>query len=112
MNYIFNDGGRVKAGFSGLVRDCAARCIAITLDLDYLDVLDDFQGKNVDRYLDYILSLHGYSYREAPTGTLCTNIKGSSIVKQHMHYTTIIDDEIQDIFDTSEKTVYGYWSKN
>lgn len=38
MKYMFNDGGRLAAGFKGQAGDCACRAIAITTGEPYLTV--------------------------------------------------------------------------
>ena len=39
-------------------------------------------------------------------------IEGTVVAVLDHHYTVVIDNEINDIFDTSDKVVYSYWSKN
>ena len=39
-NYVFNDGGRAEAGYSGSAGDCVTRAIAIASGLPYQEVYD------------------------------------------------------------------------
>ena len=112
MNWTFNDGGRLDAGLHGLVKDCAARAEAILFNVPYLQALDNFAGAMPHAYLDNILNNDGWSYREAKPDTVVSNLKGTVVAVLDKHYTVVIDNEINDIFDTSEKVVYFYWSKN
>jgi hypothetical protein len=112
MNWTFNDGGRLDAGLHGLAKDCAARAEAILFGVPYLKALDNFAGAMPHAYLDNILNNDGWSYREAKPDTVVSNLKGTVVAVLDKHYTVVIDNEINDIFDTSEKVVYSYWSKN
>jgi hypothetical protein len=38
--FIYNDGGRARAGYKGSTGDCVARAIAIATELDYQTVYD------------------------------------------------------------------------
>lgn len=38
MNFIYNDGGRVAAGFKGMAGDCVARAVAIASGKPYAEV--------------------------------------------------------------------------
>jgi len=41
MDFNYNDGGRVKAGFNGSAGDCVVRAISIATGLPYKKVYDD-----------------------------------------------------------------------
>mgnify|MGYP000586629131 CR=1 FL=1 len=112
MNWTFNDGGRLDAGLHGLVKDCAARAEAILFDVPYLKALDNFAGAMPHTYLDNILNNDGWSYIEAKPDTVVSNLEGTVVAVLDKHYTVVINNQINDIFDTSEKVVYSYWSKN
>ena len=112
MNWTFNDGGRLDAGLHGLVKDCAARAEAILFNVPYLKAIDNFAGVIPHAYLDNILNNNGWSYQEAKPDTVVSNLEGTVVAVLDKHYTVVIDNEINDIFDTSEKVVYSYWSKN
>ena len=112
MNWTFNDGGRLDAGLHGLVKDCAARAEAILFNVPYLKAIDNFANVMPHAYLDNILNNNGWSYREAKPDTVVSNLEGTVVAVLDKHYTVVIDNEINDIFDTSDKVVYSYWSKN
>ena len=40
MEYVYDDGGRTKAGYKGKARDCGTRAIAIVTGLPYQQVYD------------------------------------------------------------------------
>ena len=40
LDFIYNDGGRISAGYKELTRDCVTRAITIAADLDYKFVHD------------------------------------------------------------------------
>jgi hypothetical protein len=46
MNYFYNDGGRVAAGFKGYVGDCVARSVAIAAQLPYREVYNSLARGN------------------------------------------------------------------
>jgi hypothetical protein len=41
MRWVYDDGGRARAGFKGDAGDCVTRAIAIATGMDYRDVYDD-----------------------------------------------------------------------
>ncbi len=45
-NFIYDDGGREKAGFKGLARDCVTRSIAIAAEKPYHEVYNDMANIN------------------------------------------------------------------
>lgn len=50
MNFVYNDGGRIDAGYKGHASDCVARAIAIAAELPYQEVYDALHvGAKVDR---------------------------------------------------------------
>jgi len=48
MEYVYNDGGRVEAGFKGKSGDCVVRAIAIAAELPYMRVYKDLRKINSD----------------------------------------------------------------
>ena len=40
MSYVYNDGGRERAGYKGKAGDCGVRALAIALQLPYKEVYD------------------------------------------------------------------------
>jgi hypothetical protein len=51
MKWIYDDGGREKAGYQGKAGDCACRAIAIVTGLPYQEVYDEINhyGENYER---------------------------------------------------------------
>jgi hypothetical protein len=45
MQYIYNDGGRAAAGYSGKTGDCVCRAIAIITEIPYQTVYDTLNSK-------------------------------------------------------------------
>jgi hypothetical protein len=46
MTWIYDDGGRVAAGYKGTAGDCVCRAIAIATGLPYRDVYDELHRRN------------------------------------------------------------------
>ena len=132
MKWVYNDGGRKAAGYSGSCRDCVTRSVAIATGLPYLDVYQEIsrrsgktarQGQHVwgKWFQEYMTEL-GWTWThcmffgvnkythlrdgELPAGRL--------IVAVSRHYTAVIDGAIHDTFDPSKNgrtRVKGYWRK-
>lgn len=47
MQFVYNDGGRKKAGFKGDAGDCVVRAIAIAAELPYREVYNHLSGENL-----------------------------------------------------------------
>jgi hypothetical protein len=129
MTYIYNDGGRKEAGYKGTAGDCGARAIAIALGMDYKTAYNLLAQANKDKgfaksarngiykdiYSDVLKSL-GWVWVSAPKfegrKAKCKDIHHSiAIARQAGHYVAVKDGIPQDIFDSSEKMVYGFWVK-
>ena len=128
MSYQYNDGGRKAAGFKGTAGDCGARAMAIALGLDYSAVYKELaqanadngraksarNGINKDIYAE-VLKRYGWVWQKAPQFTgrkaRCRDLTGTVIAKQAGHYVAVIDGVPQDIFNCTERMVYGYWVK-
>ena len=128
MNFIFNDGGRSKAGFKGSTKDCPVRAMCIALGLNYKEVYNQLanankaysgvktvrKGMNVGVFSD-ILDSYGWVWNSAPTFTgrkaRCSDLTGTVIARQSKHVVAVVDGVPQDTFDSSFKMVYGYWAK-
>jgi hypothetical protein len=130
MKFIFNDGGRMEAGYKGEARDCVTRSIAIAADLPYQDVYDAMtrgnstqrkskrskdvktarEGVHVQRkwFKDYMKSL-GFEW--VPTMGIGTGCKvhlrdgelpiGRLVVMVSRHSTAVIDGVINDTHNPS-----------
>ena len=129
MKYKHNDGGRQAAGFKGTAGDCGARAMAIALSLDYKAIYKELaqanadngraksarNGINKDIYSE-VLKRYGWVWMQAPKfvgrKARCIDMpSGSVIAKQANHYVAVIDGVANDIWDSTERMVYGYWAK-
>jgi hypothetical protein len=141
MNFIYNDGGRARSGYSGVTGDCVTRSIAIVTGKPYIEVynalnelsVNERRGKNKrgisnartgvyrTTYERYILSL-GYKWK--PTMLIGQGCKvhmrenelpkGRLIISVSRHMTAVIDGVIHDTHDCSRsgnRCVYGYFFK-
>ena len=142
MNFIYNDGGRVKAGFKGEADDCVCRAIAIATQKPYKEIYNlivDFgkkeritknnktrshprtgvNKKTTRKIMEYL------GWKSIPTmqlGTGCTvHLRknelpsGRLIVSVSKHLTCVIDGTIYDTHDCSRnnnRCVYGYYIRN
>lgn len=128
MTYVFNDGGRHKAGYKGRVGDCAARALAIAMELDYEMAYKLVSDTNADfgyaksarngvrkHVFHALLSDLGMTWHPAPTfagrKAKCADMpKGVVIARQAHHFVAVIDGVPQDTWDSSDRMVYGYWA--
>jgi hypothetical protein len=129
MAYVYNDGGRSKAGYKGSAGDCGARAMAIALGLDYKTAYNQLAQANKDKgfaksarngiYKDVysnVLAKHGWVWLSAPKlvgrKAKCSDMpSGIVIARQAGHYVSVINGVPNDTFDSSQKMVYGYWAK-
>lgn len=127
--FIYNDGGREASGRKGTAGDCAVRAMAIALDLDYdscYKVLaqankDSGRPKSVRNGImkddfNLVLLEHGWMWHRAPKFSgrkaRCSDMPaGTVIARQARHFVAVTDGVPQDIFDSSDKMVYGYWCR-
>ena len=128
MSYQYNDGGRKAAGFKGVTGDCGARAMAIALGLDYKAVYKELAQANADNgraksarngiykdtYSD-VLKRYGWVWHKAPQfvgrKARCRDMpEGVVIAKQARHFVAVLDGVAHDIWDCTERMVYGYWA--
>ncbi len=126
MRFQYHDGGRAAAGFKGTAGDCGARAMAIALGLDYKAVYRELALANRDAgharsarngvYKDVfadVLKRHGWVWRQAPhfegRKARCSDLRGVVIARQAGHYVAVINGVPNDVWDSSQKMVYGYW---
>lgn len=138
MQFVFNDGGRVAAGFKGFARDCTVRAIAIATALPYMDVYDALfdlnrkrkspgkcsprDGRTHRKTIRAYLESHGWKW--TPTMGIGTGCRvhlrdgelpiGRLVVSVSGHMVAVIDGVIHDNHDCSRdgtRCVYGYFSK-
>ena len=126
MQAVYNDGGRVAAGYSGTTGDCVVRAIAIATELPYQQVYDGInheasyerRGKRkrgishartgvynttIRRYMDRL------GWRWVPTMFIGSGCRvhltdgelpmGRLIVSVSKHMTAVIDGVIHDVHD-------------
>ena len=46
MKFVYNDGGRIAAGYKGIARDCVVRSIALATEQPYQVVYDALWAAN------------------------------------------------------------------
>jgi hypothetical protein len=141
MQFQYNDGGRVEAGFKGDAGDCVTRAIAIATGKSYrevYDALNDLAGSErrgkrkrgvsnartgvykgtKKRYLESL------GWRWVPTMAIGSGCKvhmradelpaGRIIVALSRHSAAVIDGVLHDTHDCSRdgtRCVYGYFVK-
>ena len=134
MNFVYNDGGRKKAGFKGKAQDCVCRAIAIATEKPYQEVYDEINHlalkerrqrrsgartgvykPTIRRYMESL----GWSFRATMTiGGGCTvhlrsdeRPPGRLVVSVSKHLVAVIDGVILDTHNPSRagtRCVYGY----
>lgn len=128
-NYKYNDGGRSKY-FKGKAGDCAARAMAIALDLDYKAVYDELAEANAKGRdgvksarngiykddLDKVLEAHGWKWFPAPKfvgrkAYVGDMPAGTVIARMAKHFVAVKDGVAHDTWDSTYKMIYGYWAK-
>ncbi|MCB0627562.1 MAG: hypothetical protein KDC43_27475 [Saprospiraceae bacterium] len=141
MKFVYDDGGRAKAGFKGETGDCVTRSIAIATGYSYRDVYDAInalaksektgkrkRGISSARTGVYKSTLREYmkqiGWKWTPTMFIGEGCKihlradelpnGRLVVNVSRHTTAVIDGTIHDIHDPSRdgtRCVYGYFSE-
>lgn len=129
QSYIHNDGGRAKSGRKGTTGDCGVRAMAIALGIEYDAAYKELAQANKDNgraksmrsgiYKEAfgdVLARYGWVWHPAPKfdgrKARCSDMpSGTVIARQSRHFVAVIDGTPCDIFDSSEKMVYGYWAK-
>lgn len=129
MDYRYNDGGRAAAGYKGKAGDCAVRAVCIALDKPYRETYRELARLNslatgmrsvrngmYKETLDRYLSALGWHWHAAPKfsgrkAKASDMPAGIVIARQAHHFVAVVDGIAQDIFNSSNKMVYGYWAK-
>lgn len=130
-NFVHNDGGREAAGYKGKnAGDCVARAVAIALELPYKQVYLDIARLNKEfgfkrsardgvhqQVYELYLKRKGWSWRKAPKfegrkAKPADLLHGRVIAKQASHLVAVIDGKPHDLWDTSQRMVYGYYAKD
>jgi hypothetical protein len=125
-NFTHNDGGREASGRKGTAGDCGVRAMAIALDLSYEECYRELAQANKDAggkksarnglsktVYEKVLNKHGWFWQAAPKfdGRKCKakDLYGVCIARMAGHYCAVIEGVPHDIFDCSNKMVYGVW---
>lgn len=130
MKFIFDDGGRVEAGYKGLTGDCVCRAISIAAERPYKEVYDLInqyskmekpskrrKGKSNARTGVYRTTtrkvMEHYGWEWVPTMKIGQGCKvhlqedelpkGRLVVKVSHHLTAVIDGVIHDTYDPNER---------
>ena len=138
MDWHYTDGGRKEAGFLGKTGDCAARALAISESMPYLVQMGeayveayklvaqankDAGGKKSardgimkDAFHKLLVEL-GYQWHSAPKyegrKARPRDFKhdGVIIARQARHFVAVVNGDVFDTWDSTDKMVYGYWKK-
>lgn len=140
MPFIFNDGGRNSAGYTGFAGDCAVRALAIATQKPYQEVYDLInsfarrertgkrkRGVSSARNGVYKQTFHkvacklgGVWKATMQIGSGCqVHLKENELPKGRLvavvskHYVAVINGVIHDTYDPSRwgtRCVYGYYS--
>jgi len=141
MPWMYDDGGRAAAGYTGRTGDCVARAIAIATQLPYQQIYDGInqaahgertgtkkRGTSSARLGVYKRTTRTYLAKLGWTWTATMQIgagctvhldagelpQGRIIVSVSKHLTAVLDGVIHDTHDPSRggrRCVYGYWSR-
>jgi len=128
-NYQYNDGGRSKY-FKGKAGDCAARAMAIALEVDYKDAYNELAKANAKgrggqksarngiykEDFNRVLEAHGWVWVAAPKfegrkAYVQDMPSGRVIARMARHFVAVIDGVANDTFNSTSKMIYGYWVK-
>ena len=127
--FVYNDGGKKASGRKGVSGDCGVRAMAIALGLEYSTCYIELAQANKEfgykksarnglmkEVFQSVLKKRGWTWHKAPTFSgrkaYASDLpKGTFIARMSRHYATVIDGVPHDIFDSSPKMVYGYWTK-
>jgi len=125
MHY-YNDGGQTRSLRGGY---CGVRALAIAADMDWSDAekhLREYtrKGKAASGALsrgihkadyDAALKALGFRWCLAPKfngrKARAADLTGTVIARQARHFVAVIDGVVQDIWNCSDKMVYGYWHR-
>lgn len=127
--FVYDDGGRKAAGYKGTAGDCAVRAMSIALGLPYKDCYEELAAANkvatgkksvrngiTKRVFNKVLQKHGWFWKQVPQFTgrkaKASDISGVCIARQAKHFVAVKDGVVQDIWDSSNKMVYGVWTSS
>lgn len=137
--WVYDDGGRAAAGYSGTAGDCATRAVAIASGLPYQEIYDrinvlaklERRGKRKKTISNAREGVHRSTMKRlmqeigaewVPTmqiGSGCTvHVRmhelppGRLVLSLSKHFAACIDQVVYDTHDPSrdgERCVYGFW---
>ena len=128
-HFAFNDGGRAASGRKGTTNDCGVRAMAIALGLDYDACYKELAQANKDSgraksmrsgimkdVYSAVLKKYGWVWHSAPKfegrKARCSDMPdGMVIARQSRHFVAVSWRTSNDIFNSTNKMVYGYWAK-
>lgn len=141
MKFVYNDGGRSKAGFKGTTGDCVCRSIAIATEKPYKEIYDlinefaksERTGKQKKSKSSARTGVYATTTRKImdylgwewiPTMKIGNGCKvhlredelpkGRIICRVSKHCVAVVDGVINDTYDCSRngtRCVYGYYIK-
>jgi hypothetical protein len=117
-----------KADLKDKYGDCCVRAISKVLDISWIDAFNmlvekarQFQcmpnGKPAYEavLLDNGFVYHGISNRKGTKRPLvkqfARDLQGRAVARTAHHLTACVDGKFYDTWDSGEKSMYGYWSK-
>jgi len=124
--FEYNQGGQPRSLNSGY---CGVRALVIATGMDWHDAEKHIRpfvksGKGGKGSLsrgilkdDYSNALEalGFEWVSAPKfdgrKARCADLHGVVIARQSKHFTAVINGVVNDIWDCSNKMVYGYWAR-
>lgn len=134
MRWVYDDGGRERAGFRGTAGDCVTRAIAIATGMDYREVYDDLAERQAalgkprsarngvwpKAYKPYLAELGGIwtPTMSIGSGTTVHLVEHELpyepwlIVRLSKHLSAVRQGVVYDTHDPSRdgtRAVYGYW---
>lgn len=126
MKYVYNDGGRAAAGFTGSANDCVTRAIALVSGKPYAEVWQAMAAGNksdgkrfsadhcvrtYNRWFYDYMTANGFTWVEPKKKTYVRDLlKGNYVVAIRGHYFAVLGDTIYDTHPVSDnKVVRGYW---
>ena len=141
MDFVYDDGGRITAGYKGSTGDCVCRAIAIATGKSYQEVysglisLKETSFRNTKKIRNshprtgvnrkiYDAYLKFYGWEWIPTMKIGTGCKvhlkkeelptGKIIARLSKHVVAVVDGVLHDTYDSSRdgtRCVYGYYQK-
>lgn len=132
LQFVWDDGGRLRYGYPPFANDCAARAVAIATQLPYQQVYDYINhlarvervrlfgarssaenGVRLETMQRLLVWEMGWVWHHNSTGMALNQLPpGRLVVRIGRHYTALIDGVIRDVFNPTLKkwrVVVGYW---